>query len=347
MDLDKVRSLLTTRKEPAFRLRQIAHAVYQDAVSSYDQITALPAALRETLAQEVPLLSLRAKEVRVSADGRAHKAILSLTDGREIESVLLKPKPGSSWSVCISVQVGCAMGCTFCATGLMGLSRNLTSEEIVDQVLFWRQYLKSKPLTGAITNVVYMGMGEPMQNLENVSQSLRVLMSPETFGMSARHIAVSTVGLAPAMERFLAEFPQVNLALSLHAAQDVLRDKLVPVNRAHPLKRLAEVLKNALDKNRRKIFLEYVLLSGENDRPEDALNLARYIRSIGRPDLLHINLIAWNPTDTPHAPSSVLAARVFRDLLRQHGLHVTIRKNLGADIQGACGQLITSTRSPA
>lgn len=339
MNLQRVKDLLDSRGEPAFRLAQIRSAVYRDGAGSYDAITALPAELRARLAEKAPLLSVRRHSVLVSRDGGAHKALLALSDGRIIESVLLKPKPGPAWSACISTQVGCAMACSFCATGLMGLKRDLTAEEISDQVLFWIQYLRAGGVSGSLTNVVYMGMGEPLHNFDAVAASLRALLDPAAFGFSARKVAVSTVGLVPGIERFVAEFPQVNLAVSLHAANDFLRQTLVPVNKAYPLAALAEALRGVLARTRRKIFLEYVLLKGENDATEHARELSRFVRKVGRPDLLHVNLIAWNPTPTRHGKPDPGSARAFRDELRKRGVAVTIRKNLGADIQGACGQL--------
>lgn len=340
MDMEKLRAALQESRQPAYRFAQALKAIYRDGVSSYEQITTLPAVLRETLSVKAPILSLQESSLLVSRDGLAHKALLSLKDGLVIETVLLKPKPGLSWSVCISSQVGCAMGCTFCATGLMGFRRDLTAEEIADQVLYWRQYLRDRKLEGRLSNVVYMGMGEPMLCLDSVEESLRILMDPKRLGLSARHISVSTVGIVPGMERFLKSFPQVNLALSLHSADDTLRTKIVPVNRKYPLKALSAVLRKTLKAAKRKIFIEYVLLEEENDSRRYANALAQFIHKVGRPDLLHVNLIVWNPTDTKHQKPSLGSVRLFREWLQDRGVRVTIRKNLGADIQGACGQLI-------
>ena len=282
--------------------------------------------------------------LEVSRDGRARKALLSLADGKIIETVLLRPSP-SRWTTCISCQVGCALGCGFCATGLMGLSRDLTCEEITDQVLFWRLYLRREGLEGRLDNVVYMGMGEPFACYETVSESLKALMDQKRFAIGARHIAVSTVGLAPQIERFGRDFPQVNLALSLHAADDELRTRLVPANKAYPLERLAKALREYLSGTSRKVFLEYVLLSGENDRPQDANRLIDYVKSIGPLELLHVNLILFNQTDTPHDAATEQGAREFQRRLRSAGLRATVRQNLGRDIRGACGQLIAKERT--
>ncbi len=347
MDAAKLAEALLERGQPKYRLKQILKAVYQDGVDSYEKITAIPAPLRKELAADVPLLSVRAKTVKVSSDKRAHKAALKLNDKLLVESVLLKTKPGETWTTCISSQVGCAMGCNFCATGLMGLKRNLTSEEIADQIVFWRQYMRENKIKGRLSNVVYMGMGEPLHAIGPVLDSLRILMDPERLGLAARHISVSTVGIVPGMERLIDEFPQVNLALSLHAANNSLREQLVPVNQAYPLPDLIRVLQYAIKRTGRKIFLEYVLLAGENDRVEHARDLAKFVRKVDRQDLLHVNLIVWNPTDTRHATPSREAAERFRDFLKMRGVGVTIRKNLGTDIDGACGQLITDDPQPA
>lgn len=339
MDATKIAHVLSQRGEPGYRLGQILEAVYKGGASTYDEITTLPAPLREALA-EAPILTFTTRRVLVSKDGRARKAALGLADALAIETVLLKPKPGDAWSVCVSCQAGCAVGCSFCATGLMGLKRSLTVEEIVDQVLFWRQHLKRESVPGRITNVVYMGMGEPFHCYETVAESIRALTDPARLGLAQRHIAVSTSGLAPGIERFADDFPQVGLALSLHAANDELRSKLVPVNKAYPLAKLSESLRRYLDKTNRRVFLEYVLLAGENDSDRNADELAGFVRKAGKPRLLHVNLIVWNPTKTAHAPTPAPRAQAFRARLEGAGLSVTIRKNLGQDIQGACGQLI-------
>jgi len=337
MTLEHLRTLLAG--EPAYRVKQAAQAVFKAGVRSFEEITTLPAALRERL-KKTPVLSFEAATVKVSSDGLARKAALRLADGRKIETVLLNPKPGL-WSACISSQVGCALQCSFCATGLMGFTRNLTAEEITDQVLFWRQQIRVDRLE-PLDNVIYMGMGEPFLNREQVFASLRALTDPEQFGMGDRHLAVSTAGIAPGIEVFGKEFPQVHLALSLHAADDYLRSKLVPINKSYPVHKLQASLREYFRTSHRRVFIEYVLLAGENDRPEDAEALIRFIKETG--PLLHVNLIVWNPTETPHKPSAPPAAKRFANLLKRAGISTTFRKNLGQDIDGACGQLVLSDR---
>lgn len=338
MDPQRLSSFLREAGQPEYRLRQTLKALYSGA-ARFAEITTLPAELRRRLEQEVPILSFQAEEVRSSSDGLAHKARLRLKDGRLIEAVLMQSKPGH-WSVCVSSQVGCPLACTFCATGLMGLVRNLTAEEIADQVLFWRQHMRENRMGAGISNVVYMGMGEPMLNFEAVRDSILQLTDPELFGMGRRTVAVSTAGVVPGIRRFAEELPQVHLAVSLHAATNSLRTRLVPLNKAYPLAVLAEGLRYYLSKSNRRVFLEYVLLASENDQPRHAGELAAYIKTIGPGRFFHVNLIVWNPTDTPHRPTARPRAVQFKENLRKLGVSVTLRKNLGQDIEGACGQLV-------
>ncbi|MFA6002749.1 MAG: 23S rRNA (adenine(2503)-C(2))-methyltransferase RlmN [Elusimicrobiota bacterium] len=350
MDLSRAAAVIRDMEEAAFRLSQVRQGVFGGSVSSYEEIAVLPQALRRELERAAPILCLRAREVVVSADQRAHRAVLRLGDGKCIESVLLRPSP-QRWTACVSVQAGCAFGCAFCATGRMGFIRDLTGEEISDQVLFWRQYMRREGLAGRLDNVVYMGMGEPLANYENVAASLRALTDQKQFGIGARHIAVSTVGLPAAIERFGEDFPQINLAISLHAASDALRTRLVPANKAYPLAELARALGKYVERSSRKVLLEYVLLSGVNDRPADAEDLTAFVRRLGRPELFHVNLILYNagpalpgPGGTLFRPVSEEDARRFQKRLLDAGLKVTVRQSLGEDIRGACGQLIAEEK---
>jgi len=298
VDLARAAAVLKGLRAPPFRLAQIRQAVYGRAVSSYEEIAVLPAGLRQELERAAPIQSLCAREVRVSSDGRARKAALALCDGKSVETVLLKPSP-RRWTACLSTQVGCAFACAFCATGAMGFERDLTAEEITDQVLFWRQHMRREGLEGGLDNVVYMGMGEPLANYEAVAESLRRLTDQRQHGIGARHVAVSTVGIPAGIERFAQDFPQINLAVSLHAAQDQLRSRLVPANKAYPLAELARALERYLGRTTRKVLLEYALLAGVNDRSADADALVAFVRGLGRPALFHVNLILYNPTQTP------------------------------------------------
>lgn len=339
MDADRVQAALKELGQPGYRWDQVRAAVYVQAVSSYDEVTVLPADVRRGLAEKAPLLSLKERRVDVSPDGRARKALLDSRDGRTIETVLLRPSP-TRWTTCISSQVGCAVACTFCATGLMGLTRSLAPEEIADQVLFWRQYMRREGLEGRLDNVVYMGMGEPFHAYDAVAESLRALTDQKRLAIGARHVSVSTSGIAPKIVQFGRDFPQVNLALSLHAATDALRSRLVPMNKAYGLAALAEALKTYVAETNRKVFFEYVLLKGENDRDEDAAALVAWLKTLGSPALMHVNLIVFNQTDTPHKPTDEADARRFQGLVMAGGFKATVRQNLGRDIDGACGQLV-------
>ncbi|MBI4346717.1 MAG: 23S rRNA (adenine(2503)-C(2))-methyltransferase RlmN [Elusimicrobia bacterium] len=268
-----------------------------------------------------------------SADGTI-KAVLRLEDGVEIESVLLRPSP-RRWTACVSSQAGCGLACAFCATGLMGLRRDLVADEIVGQASFWRRQLQGE----GPQNLVFMGMGEPLANFDEVAAALKRLTAPKG-GFAPSRIAVSTAGVVPAIERFAQELADFPLAVSLHAATDAVRDRLVPVNRAYPLAPLAVVLRKYLARSRRKLMVEYVLLEGANDSPHDARALIDYVGGLGSSERVHVNLIDYNPTATRFAPSPEARAAAFHAQLRRAGLAATRRRNRGRDVAGACGQLI-------
>ena len=320
---------------PKFRYRQICKAVYKDYCNDYSVVSVLPKKVREQL-QEKSILSLTPEKVYISSQKNCYKALLKLQDGRYIESVLMSPKKGL-WTTCISSQVGCALDCSFCATGKMGLVRHLTVEEICDQVLFWLQYIQKMGLE-KLNNIVYMGMGEPFHNSKVVFESLSELINPDLFGFASRSISVSTSGLIPEIEKFVQKFPQVNLAVSLHSAIDEKRSELMPINRRYDLKALHKVLEKTTLKNKRKIFVEYVLIQGQNDAVDDAVKLAEYVHSFSLSYLFQINLIVYNDIKADYQES--IRARQFKNFLLEQNLSVTIRKNLGRDINGACGQLI-------
>lgn len=348
MNLQLLEKFLKEKGQPKFRLGQIKKAVYQDGASSFSEITTLSKDLREMLEKEISLLSFSAEKVLVAKNKQSMKALLRLSDGNLIETVLLSQGPSSAEasagkSACISCQVGCQMGCRFCATGKMGFKRNLTSEEITDQILFWKQYLKANEASSSLSNIVYMGMGEPFNNWEEVSESIRILTDNDLFGFGSRSISVSTAGIADGIERMAKEFPQVNLAISLHFATDEKRDQFMPINKKDNLENLKAALKKYFELANRKVFLEYIMLEGMNDSPNDAFNLAKYIKSIGKLQLLHVNLIRYNTiSDLPAGglvPSSRDRTERFKAELERMGIPVTIRKSLGEEIQGACGQL--------
>ena len=348
MDIKKFEQILKDNNQPKFRLEQIQKAIYRDGASSFSEITTLSKELRETLEKEMKILSFNVEKVLVAKDGQSIKALLKLSDGNCIETVLLSPRP-DTWTACISSQVGCPLGCAFCATGKGGFKRNLTAEEITDQVLFWRQYLKKnfrlfencklKIENCDVKNIVYMGMGEPFLNWEEVKKSVEDLINPKMFEIGSRSISISTAGVQGGIEKFLDEFPQVNLAISLHFADNEMRSKYMPANRSYDLEKIKETLKNYFKKSKRKIFIEYIMFDGLNDSIEDAKKIAEYLNSVGNSYLLHVNLISYNETSGEFKSSSGNKIEKFKSYLLQNKINVTVRKSLGQEIQGACGQL--------
>jgi 23S rRNA (adenine(2503)-C(2))-methyltransferase len=336
MNLEKLEAFLQKHNQPKFRLQQLKKALFQEGVSSFTEISTLSKDLRELLEKELPILSFAVEKVLTSKDGKSMKALLKLQDGNRIEAVLISPIEGV-WSACISSQVGCPLACGFCSTGKIGLIRNLTAEEITDQILFWIQHLKTT--NQKLSTIVYMGMGEPFLNWEEVRQSLTGLVDPTLFGFGARSISVSTSGIPEGIEKLAVEFPQVNLALSLHFGTDAKRNAAMPINRKNNLETLRGALQGYFQKTKRKVFLEYVMLAGVNDSNADADNLIEFVKSIGKLQLLHVNLIRYNATDSDFKSSSKERTVKFRDYLEQNRIGVTIRKSLGEEIQGACGQL--------
>lgn len=338
MNTHKLEEKLKSSNQPKFRLSQIKKAIYKDGVSLFSEISTLPKDFREELDRKIKILSFSAEKILKSMDGRSIKAMLKLGDGNLIETVLISPKP-DTWSACISSQVGCPLGCGFCATGRGGFKRNLTSEEISDQALFWRQYIRKNKIPGIFSSIVYMGMGEPFLNWENVRSSLEDLINPDLFGLGSRSISVSTAGLTDGIEKMAKAFPQINLAISLHFGNDEKRSTYMPINKKHNLANLKNGIENYFRKTRRKIFLEYILLDGINDSRQDADDLIKFIKSVGSNHLLHINLIRYNATSRDLRPTSTNNTQKFKDYLLRNKINVTIRKGLGEDIQGACGQL--------
>jgi len=340
MDFSKLEQLLIDLKEPKYRFLQITGDIISGRAQTYEDIFTIPFALREKLDQSLPPISLWQTKVLVSQDKKAYKALLNLADGNFIETVLLNPSP-SLWSVCLSCQVGCPMACAFCATGKMGLIRNLTAEEICDQILFWRQYITNSKLKIRISNIVYMGMGEPFLNQKAVFQSLAWLTDPKLYAFGQRHISVSTCGIVPGIEAFARQFPQVNLAISLHAPSDELRERLMPVAKQFSLEQLMTSLVNYLSLTNRQLFFEYVMLSSINDDDQHALALGNLIKKSyqDKLHLIHLNLIPYNLTGDKFTGSDDKKIKRFANILKEFHISSTVRKSLGQEIAGACGQL--------
>jgi 23S rRNA (adenine2503-C2)-methyltransferase len=296
-------------------------------------MTDLPKALRLRLAVELPP-ALELVVERVSDGGDTVKQLWQLSDGRAIESVLMRYR--DRVTVCVSTQAGCAMGCGFCATGQAGFDRHLTTGEILEQVIRASQRLADDG-QGRVSNVVFMGMGEPMANFDNLWPAIERLQAD--VGISARRITVSTIGIVPGIRRMAAERLPVNLAVSLHAANDELRSELIPINRRYPLARLAEACHTYLEAKNRRLSFEWALIDGVNDRRTDVAELAAY----ARPLRAHVNVIPLNATPGwPTRGTSAEGVRAFRDRLIEVGINATVRRNRGTDIDAACGQLRAS-----
>lgn len=336
LSADELSTWLVEAGEPAYRAAQILRWLFARGATSFADMTDLPASLRDRLAAEFAILRPRIAKLSDSVDG-TRKFLFALEDDAEIESVLIpaeRPdgKGEGRLTLCISSQVGCGMGCGFCATATLGYRRNLTPAEIVDQVLeAGRNRRSERP----VTNLVFMGMGEPMHNYENVVRAIEILTAPWGVGMSPQRITVSTVGLVPQMKRLLDE-TKVNLAVSLTATTDAVRDRLMPINRKYPLETLLAACRALPLPRRKRITFEYVMLADENDGLADADRLAGLLRGIPS----KVNLIPFNPfPDSGFATAPRPAIEAFQRRLLSRGLNATIRESRGRDIQAACGQL--------
>jgi 23S rRNA (adenine2503-C2)-methyltransferase len=333
---DELEQFVVAAGERAFRARQVMGWLWRRGAESFEAMSDLPAAFREYLKNNFTISPTPRAAVARSADG-TRKLLVALGDGEAIETVII-PANGRV-TLCLSSQCGCAMACEFCATARMGLHRNLTAAEILGQIAAARRALEPGE---ELTNYVFMGMGEPLANYPRLERALRIMTSEWGMGISPRRITVSTVGLVPAMERLLAEFASVNLAVSLHATTDELRDRLAPINRRYPLATLLEACRRLPIKRRDRITFEYVMLAGVNDTPADARRLVRMLGPLrGK-----VNLIFFNPfAGAPFAPAARAAVEGFQAILRQGNLTATIRESRGGDIAAACGQLYAERQS--
>jgi 23S rRNA (adenine2503-C2)-methyltransferase len=329
---------LGARDEPTYRARQIADALWRSDATTTDEVRTLPASLRSALGKAFRFDTLTETDTRITDGGQTEKALHRLSDGAMVESVLMHFPGGRDrrerHTLCISSQAGCAVGCPFCATGELGFTRDLTSAEILDQVRHASRRLAQDGRR--LTNVVFMGMGEPLLNLDAVLAAIEALADPRRIGLGARHITVSTSGVVPGIRRLTGMGPQFTLAVSLHAARDSLRDVLVPLNRRWPV---ADVVAAARDHARttgRRITYEVTMIAGINDTDIDAQALVELLRG----DLAHVNLIPMNPVaHTPWQASPMEVIERFAGALRDAGISTTIRRNRGQEIGAACGQL--------
>lgn len=342
--------------QPAYRADQLYQWLYQRLAVDPAEMSNLPASLRQRLAEEAQIELLTPAAESVSSDGHTTKTLFRLHDGQLIEAVLMRYDRRNT--LCISSQAGCAMGCTFCATAQMGLQRNLTPGEIVAQVLYFERWLRQQGETekgrsakttspsdselrvtsyaSRVSNIVVMGMGEPLANYANLWQALRTLVDPAGFGLGARKITVSTVGLVPGIDRFAEEPLQVNLAVSLHAPNDALRATLTPINRRYPIAELIAACRRYVARTHRRISFEYAMMAGINDTPALAEELAALLHGL----LCHVNLIPLNPVvGSPFQPSRRADVDAFVAILESHGIPTTLRLRRGIDIDAGCGQL--------
>ena len=322
MDLALLDTVLADAGQPAFRARQVWRWAATGA-AGYDAMTDLPAALRERLAAEVPFSSLALQREAHASDGTV-KALFHTHDGRAVEAVLMRYRDGRR-SICVSSQSGCPLTCTFCATGTMKFGRNLTAAEILDQVLHFRRI---EP----VDHLVFMGMGEPMMNLDNVLAASRRL--PDV-GITHRRTGISTVGWVPGIDRLAESDMPIRLALSLHAPDDALRSQIMPVNDRYALDEVLAACDRFYERRHRQIFIEYLMLAGVNDTYAQARRLAEILD----PKRYKVNLIPYNPTGTGYEGSSREAIGAFQAVLEEHGLRATVRLTRGRDIDAACGQL--------
>lgn len=319
-------------QQPRFRAEQIWRWLYQHAVISFDEMSNLPAALRERLDRHYRVSPLVLESELVSEDRLTSKTLFSLVDGETIESVLMSYD--QRHTVCVSSQVGCPVGCTFCATGEGGFVRHLSVAEIVAQPLYYARLLREQEQ--AVTNIVVMGMGEPLLNYDATWQSIERWNDSRGFGLGARKITISTAGYVPGIERLAGEELQVGLAVSLHAADDALRDELVPLNATYPLSKVLAACREYVLRTRRRVTIEYALIQHVNDSLSQARQLARLLRGL----VCHVNLIPLNPTPgSDYQPSSRKRVHAFQRALVDHEIPVTVRVRRGVDIQAGCGQL--------
>jgi 23S rRNA (adenine2503-C2)-methyltransferase len=342
VDRESLATWLAARGEPAYRAGQVLGGAHRPDAGGFDDLTDLPAPLRDELADAFRFSTITGSHVIGADGGLTAKAVHELADGQRIESVLMRyPAAGASaerTTICISSQAGCAVNCPFCATGQAGFGRQLSPGEIVDQVLHWHRppWRALGDATRGHYNIVFMGMGEPLNNADRVFDAVRLLNDPDRLGIGARHITVSTSGVVPGMDRMVDELPQVNLAISLHAATDVLRDELVPINRKWPVREVVAAGRRFAARTGRRVSLEYVMIDGVNDTDEQAAGLVELVRGWRS----HVNLIPLNPTPgsrwsgTP--PDGI---RRFTRTLEDGGVSVTVRDTRGREIDAACGQL--------
>lgn len=330
MNLSKLSNIL--QSEPKYRFAQVNKALWQDYISSWQEASMLPKNLREKLEIDCPL-EIKAELDKNTSKNKSVKALIFLEDGEAIETVLIRQKENRN-TICLSSQVGCALACEFCATGNFGFRRNLTAEEMIEQVIFWQRFLHTEKKEGKVDNIVFMGMGEPFLNYAAFIKAVKFLNNPETFNIGSRRISVSTAGIVEGIKKLAGEKMQINLAVSLHAANDDLRRDLMPIALKYNLHEIFRAVDNYITKTGRRVMFEYLMMKGVNDSDKDALELAKLMKK----PLYMVNLIPYNPTGRFKASSRERMEK-FKSILEKADVAVTIRLSFGADIKAACGQL--------
>lgn len=349
LNIEEIHTLLSSWNQPSYRSNQIWEGLYKHLWDQPTQFTSLPKDIQRKLADHFECQSFNGGFSRIkpdikliSSDGETTKTLFRLVDGNAIEAVLMRYTKRRT--LCISTQAGCAMGCVFCATGQMGFQRHLSSGEIIDQVLYYARQLTNQSET--ITNVVVMGMGEPFHNYDATMEAIERLSHPEGFNLGSRRFTISTVGLIPAIRRFTREHRQINLAISLHATNDEVRNQLLPVNRKYPVNELLEACLEYIHTTRRRITFEWALIDGVNDAISHAHQLAEKLLPfrVNNSTLCHVNLIQLNPTyKFSGNATSTLRVHSFKAELENQGIPCSIRLRRGLDIHAGCGQLATQS----
>jgi 23S rRNA (adenine2503-C2)-methyltransferase len=327
MDISALEEIL--KKEPNYRIKQVKKALFSDLIESWQAISVLPLSLRKELEEKCPL-EINSEAV-FSKDKKTIKVLITLKDGLAVESVLMRHQDKRN-TVCLSSQIGCSVGCLFCATGQMGFKRNLSAQEIIEQALYFARYLKKE--NAKISNIVFMGMGEPFLNYSEVLKAIEILNDENSFGLGARRISISTVGITEGIIQLAKDQPQINLAVSLHAPNDELRTKLVPVGKKYTIEKIMTALDYYIKKTNRRVMFEYLMLEGINDD----LKLAEDLTKIVKRPLCFVNLISYNPAGNFKASSNERIKK-FQEVLEKNGVVVTVRYRFGKEIKGACGQL--------
>lgn len=336
LTIDELSEWMIEHGQKKFRAQQVWDWVFQKRITDFNEMKNVNKETIKLLEENFDISTLNLQVKQVSKDGTV-KFLLQLKDGNLIETVLMRQHYGLS--VCVTTQVGCNIGCSFCASGILRKNRDLASGEIVEQIMHVQRYLDELGKGERVSHVVVMGIGEPLDNFDNVVRFLRIINHPKAFGIGARHITVSTSGIVPKIYKFADLELQVNLAVSLHAPNNELRSKIMKINRAFPIEKLFDAIKYYLEKTNRRITFEYILLDDVNDHVEEAIQLANLLKDIRH--LAYVNLIPYNPVSEhiQYKRSSQESIMKFYDTLKKHGVNCVVRQEHGTDIDAACGQL--------